>query len=160
MNEYTDIPAWANSAASRRLPELCAQGEGQCVEFKECLPPQGHDIGKSIAAFASSNTGLLLYGISNDGDVVGIQNGLDSKVRDQVSQRILNAARDIRPPVHPTVVWAYQNSQAICVVEIERGFEAIYYSNHRPILRRGCTSRPAEPLRSGGGLSVAVFQQC
>ena len=54
MNEFTDIPPWANSAASKRLPELCAQGEGQRVEFKERLPLQGHDIGKSIAAFASS----------------------------------------------------------------------------------------------------------
>ncbi len=145
MNEPTDIPSWADSAASQRIPELCAQGEGQRIEFKECLPTQGHDIGKSIAAFASSNAGVLLYGISNDGSVVGIENGHDSKVRDQVSQRVLNAAKDVRPPVHPNVIWAYQNGKAICVVEVERGFEAIYFSNHRPILRRGCTSRPAEP---------------
>lgn len=145
MKDLTDIPSWANFAATKRLPELCAQGEGQHVEFKECLPSQGHDIGKSIAAFASSNAGVLLYGIANDGSVAGVENGHDSKVRDQISQRILNAARDVRPPVHPNVVWAYMNDKAVCVVEVERGFEAIYYSNHRPFLRRGCTSRPAEP---------------
>jgi hypothetical protein len=145
MNELTDFPLWTDLAASQRLPELCAQGEGQRVEFKERLPSQGHDIGKSIAAFASSNAGLLLYGISNDGSVVGIENGHDSEVRDQVSQRVFNAAKDVRPPVHPTVAWAYLDGKAVCVVEVERGVEAIYYSNQRPILRRGCTSRPAEP---------------
>lgn len=145
MNELTDFPPWADSAASQRLLELCAQGEGQRVEFKERLPSQGHDIGKSIAAFASSNAGLLLYGISNDGSVVGIENGHHSEVRDQVSQRLFSAAKDVRPPVHPTLRWAYQDGKAVCVVEVERGIEAIYYSNQRPILRRGCTSRPAEP---------------
>lgn len=145
MNELTDFPPWADSAASQRLLEICAQGEGQRIEFKERLPSQGHDIGKSIAAFASSNAGLLLYGISNDGSVVGIENGHDSEVRDQISQRVFNAAKDVRPPVHPTVVWASQDGKAVCVVEVERGFDAIYYSNQRPILRRGCTSRPAEP---------------
>lgn len=144
MYQLTEIPSWADSVASQRLSELCSKGEGQQVEFKECLPSQGHDIGKSIAAFASSNAGVLLYGVSNDGSVVGIENGLESTVRDQVSQRIFSAAKDVRPPVHPIVVWAHQDGKAVCVVEVERGFAALYFSNHRPILRRGCMSRPAE----------------
>lgn len=145
MGEIGNHPPWADSTASQRIPKLCAQGEGQGVEFKERLPPQGHDIGKSIAAFASSNAGVILYGVSNDGSIVGIENGHDSEVRDRLSQRITNAAKDVRPPVNPTVVWAHQEGKAVCVVEVERGSEAIYYSNQRPILRRGCTSRPAEP---------------
>jgi hypothetical protein len=145
MSEISTVPPWAHSAASRRLLEQCAQGESQSLEFKERLPAQGHDIAKSIAAFASSNTGVLLYGISDDGRVVGIENGHESKVRDEITQRVLNAAKQVRPPVHPTVMWACQDGKAVCVVEMERGFEAIYYSNHRPIVRRGCTSRPAEP---------------
>lgn len=145
MNKFTDFPSWADSAASESLLQLCAQGEGQRVEFKVRLPPQGHDIGKSIAAFASSNAGVLLYGISDNGSIIGIENGHDSKVRDQVSQRVFSAAKDVRPPVHPTVMWAYQDGKAVCVVNVERGLEVIYYSNQRPVLRRGCTSRPAEP---------------
>ena len=145
MNEPTDLPPWADLAVSQRLPELCAQGEGQRIEFKERLPTQGHDIGKSIAAFSSSNDGVLLYGVSNNGSVVGIENGHDSEVRDRISQRVFSAAKEVRPPVHPTVKWAYQDGKAVCVVEVERGIEAIYYSNQRPILRRGCMSRPAEP---------------
>lgn len=145
MSQIEHLPPWADSVASQRLQKLCAQGEGQQVEFKERLPSQGHDIGKSIAAFASSNDGVILYGISNDGSVVGIENGQDSEVRDSVSQRVSNASKEVRPPVNPTVAWAYHDGKVVCVVEVERGSEAIYYSNHRPILRRGCTSRPAEP---------------
>ncbi|ARV17037.1 hypothetical protein AEP_00071 [Curvibacter sp. AEP1-3] len=145
MNPVDHLPPWADSAASQRLPKLCSQGEGQQVEFKERLPSQGHDIGKSIAAFASSNNGVILYGISNDGSVVGIENGHDSEIRDSVSQRVSNASKEVRPPVNPTVTWAYHDGKVVCFVEVERGSEAIYYSNHRPILRRGCISRPAEP---------------
>ena len=145
MDEYNNIPAWAELDASVRLPELCAQGEGQSVEFKENLPTQGHDIGKSIAAFASSNAGEVLYGIANDGRVVGLPNGHDSEVRDRISLRILNAAKDIRPPVHPKVAWVLHEGKVVCVVKVDKGFEALYYSNHRPIVRRGGTSRPAEP---------------
>lgn len=106
---------------------------------------QGHDIGKSIAAFASSNDGMLIYGVADDGRIVGLLGADDAKWRDVAQLRVLNAAREIKPPVHPTVVWAVHNGKIACVVKIAKGFEPLYYSNHRPILRRGATSRPAEP---------------
>lgn len=145
MSDIDNLPTWADLSASQRLSRLCAQGEGQQVEFKEQLPSQGHDIGKSLAAFASSNDGVILYGVANDGSIAGIENGHDMEVRDRISQRVMNASKDVRPPIHPTVTWAYWEGKAICLVNINRGVEPIYYSNHRPILRRGGTSRPAEP---------------
>lgn len=146
MSEISLIPSWADPEASQQLLELCARGEGQHLEFKERLPAQGHDIGKAIAAFSSSGGGLLLYGISDAGDIVGIQDAENAGIRDQVAQRILNAAKEVRPPVHPHVSWAVHDGKCVCFVKVDRGFDAIYYSNQRPIVRRGCTSRPAEPL--------------
>lgn len=42
------LPAWADAELSSELPSLCAKGEGQAIEFKLNLPPQSHDIAKSI----------------------------------------------------------------------------------------------------------------
>jgi hypothetical protein len=58
---------------------------------------------------------------------------------------VLSAAKEIKPPVHPTVSWAFVEGRIACVVKVDKGLEAIYYSTHRPIVRRGPTSRPAEP---------------
>jgi predicted HTH transcriptional regulator len=79
---------------------LCAKGEGQAIEFKLDFPPQSHDIAKSIAAFASSNEGLLIYGVSDDGRIVGLPEADDSKWRDRMLRRLLSAAKAIKPPVH------------------------------------------------------------
>jgi hypothetical protein len=165
MSQEPILPPWANAQLSQRLPDICAKGEGQSVEFKETLPNQPHDIGKSLAAFASSNDGELVYGISNDGTIVGLPDATGSEARDRTAQRILNAAKDVKPPVHPTVSWAYHEGVAVCHVAVRKGAEAIYYSNYRPIVRRGCTSRPAEPgevdqafkLRYGSGGKAPVL---
>ena len=141
----TSPPPWADAGLSHALPSLCAKGEGQTIEFKLQLPAQPHDIAKSIAAFASSNDGLLVYGVSDDGRIVGLAEASDPTWRDRIQQRLFNAAKEIKPPVHPTVSWASVDGRIACVVKVAKGCEAVYYSNHRPIVRRGPTSRPAEP---------------
>ena len=138
-------PPWADAELSNALPSLCSKGEGQMIEFKLELPAQSHDIAKSMAAFASSNDGLLIYGVSDDGRFVGLADAIESKWRDRTKQRLLSAAKEIKPPVHPTVSWATADGKIACVVKVEKGLEALYYSNQRPIVRRGAASRPAEP---------------
>ena len=141
----TSPPPWADAGLSHALPSLCAKGEGQTIEFKLQLPAQPHDIAKSIAAFASSNDGLLVYGVSDDGRIVGLAEASDPTWRDRIQQRLFNAAKEMKPPVHPAVSWASVDGRIACVVKVAKGCEAVYYSNHRPIVRRGPTSRPAEP---------------
>ena len=89
-------PPWADAELSAALPGLCARGEGQATEFKTELPAQAHDIAKSIAAFASSNDGLLIYGVSDDGQILGLAEASDPKWRDRTQQRLLSAAKEVR----------------------------------------------------------------
>lgn len=138
-------PPWVDAELSAQLPNLCAQGEGQTLEFKSQLPAQAHDIAKTFAAFASSNNGLILYGVRDDGNVVGLEGANDAQRRDAIARRIHGAAKEVQPPVHPAVTWAMHCDRVVCGVAVEKGFAALYYSNQRPIVRRGATSRPAEP---------------
>jgi hypothetical protein len=145
MRQLSDFPPWADAELSLGLTNLCARGEGQSLEFKATLPAQGHDVAKSIAAFASSGAGQVLYGVADDGQVVGLPDALEARGRDAIQQRVMNAARDVKPAVHTAVRWALHNGSAVCVVDVEKGVDAVYYANHRPIVRRGSISRPAEP---------------
>ncbi len=125
--------------------KLCGRGEGQALEFKATLPEQAHSIAKSIAAFASSNDGLLIYGVADDGRFVGLPGAEDANFRDQIHRRVLGAAKEIKPPVQPAIAWAVHDGAIACVVKVEKGVEPLYYANQRPIVRRGPISRPAEP---------------
>jgi len=139
------IEPWVDAELSAALPDLCRRGEGQDLEFKRQLPEQAHDIGKSIAAFASSGSGRVFYGVGDDGEILGLAEAALAKVRDTINQRISGAAKEVKPPVHPEISWAMHGDRVVCVVSVKKGFDAIYYSKHRPIIRRGATSRPAEP---------------
>jgi len=50
------------------LKQLILQGESQTLEFK--LRPS-EQIGKTICAFANSNDGIILVGVSDSKDSVG-----------------------------------------------------------------------------------------
>lgn len=59
-----------------KLESLVSAGEGPTTEFKQELPPQRppdvRDVLKTVAAFANGTGGTMLFGVSNDGDVVGV----------------------------------------------------------------------------------------
>lgn len=165
MSQFEEgAPVWANRELSESLSSLCARGEGQHLEFKVQLPNQGHDIGKSLAAFASSGGGQLLYGVTDQGEIIGLEAAHFASARDEIERRIQGAAREVKPPVSAKVLWAHQDGRAVCVVQIWSGAEALYYSNHRPMIRAGSMSRPAEPTEVerlyrthlGGGSVVAM----
>ncbi len=145
MTSSTEIPTWASKEASQLLLTLCAQGEGQETEFKQELPDQGHTIGRSLAAFATSNAGYLVYGVGDDGTLVGLPEAESSSGRDKIAQRIAGAAKQVRPPVHVELKWAVHQGLTACLVKIDKGFEAVYYSNERPMVRRLSVTRAAEP---------------
>lgn len=145
MTPLHDLPPWASKEASQLLLKLSAQGEGQETEFKQMLPEQGHAIGRSLAAFATSNTGYLIYGVADDGKLVGLPGADSSTGRDLITQRIAGAAKQVRPPVHIELKWAVHQGLVACLVKIEKGFEAIYYAQERPMVRRLSVTRPAEP---------------
>lgn len=60
----------------RRLQELIANGEGQSVEFKESLGKGAQLEGvESLVAFANADGGTVLFGVNDEGTIVGVQLG-------------------------------------------------------------------------------------
>ena len=121
-------------------------GEGQRIEFKSEYPSNGSDLGKEIAAFASSNAGRIIIGVKDDGDLVGLDELTTPAGRDQLAQRIEGVcANAVKPAITPVIKYAQEDGKNVLVIEVPRGTQPIYYSGNKPYVRHLTSSRPAEP---------------
>lgn len=136
---------WVDEDLSLELADLRRSGEGQSLEYKQEMPSQARDLAKEIAAFATSNDGLILIGVADDGVLVGLPGLADRNARDDLCRRIAGVCKDINPPVRPTLLWAVEDERVVLGVRVKRGREPLYYVDSRPYIRHSSVSRPAEP---------------
>jgi len=123
-----------------------SRGESQDLEYKELFPENVRDLGKEIAAFASSNSGKILIGIADSGDLIGLPDCVSAEGRDQMIRRIEGLSRStVKPSITPTVKFAVEGKAVVLVVTVPRGAQPVYYSSNTPYLRHLTEARPAEP---------------
>ena len=72
------------------LHDLMAQGEGPALEFKRALTK---DLGRELCAFANSDGGTLLIGVSDPGRIVGVAD------HNRTKSRVRSIARSADPPI-------------------------------------------------------------
>jgi hypothetical protein len=137
---------WADEHLSRDLLVLRARGENQELEYMESFPQNVRELAKEIAAFATSNPGTILIGVSDTGDLVGLEDALTIEGRDTLLRRIEGICRGtIKPSITPTVKFANEDDKVVLVIIVPKGSQPVYYSNHTPYIRHITESRPAEP---------------
>ena len=141
-----NIPNWADEPLSNELPVHRARGENQDMEYMESFPKNTQDLGKEIAAFATSNPGIILIGVSDDGELIGIDDTSTSEERDTYLRRIEGICKGtIKPAITPTVKFACEDEKTVIVIFVPKGRQPIYYSNGKPYVRHITESRTAEP---------------
>jgi len=141
-----DVPPWADAALSERLPILRAQGEGPHLEFKEQFPSNVRELGKEIAAFATSGGGTILVGVSDAGDLVGVPAASTPEGRDNLTQRLAGiCSGTVKPAITPSVTFAIESNAPVLVIAVPEGSQPVYYCHHIPYGRHLTSSRPAEP---------------
>jgi ATP-dependent DNA helicase RecG len=146
MGSAVSLPEWADAALSAQLPILRDRGEGQSLEFMARYPDNGYELSKEIAAFASSNAGTILIGISDDGAIAGLTEAITAAGRDALCRRIEGVcAGNVKPAITPVVKFAIEAGCIVLVIEIPRGPQPVYYSRNTPYVRHLSQSRPAEP---------------
>lgn len=140
------VPDWADERLSEELAVLRARGENQDSEYMASFPEQARDLGKEIAAFATSNQGMILLGVSDSGDLIGLMEGLTPKGRDSLLRRVEGVCRGtIKPAVTPTAKWAVEHDKTVLVLLVPKGSQPVYYIQGVPYIRHITESRPAEP---------------
>ena len=141
-----EIPEWVDDELSRELPVLRAKGENQNLEYIEAFPQNVRELGKEIAAFATSNTGTILLGVTNTGELVGLQEASTAVERDQLLRRIEGICKGpIQPAITPVAKFAVEDNAVVLVLIVPKGNQPVYYCQHVPYMRHITASRPAEP---------------
>ena len=139
---------------------LIAQGEGENLEFKETLDADSKtgekNAGvllsslKTIAAFLNTDGGTLLIGVSDSGEIIGLEK--DYKLcnkhdKDGLEQKIhsLVASRFVTQPIGKIKVSFEQlEDKQVCVISVEKSKEIIHLDGKDVYVREGNTSRKLE----------------
>jgi hypothetical protein len=140
------LPDWADVKLSNELPMLRAQGESQHLEYKEKIPTNMRELAKEIAAFATSNAGTILIGVTDSGDLVGIEEAQSMGGRDQILRRLEGiCSGTVKPAITPSAEFAVEDGKAVLVLSVPKGRQPVYYSGNIPYIRHLTAARPAEP---------------
>ena len=90
------------------------------IEFAGNQPksPSRHDLADEIAAFANSDGGVLLCGVTERGDV----QDLSREQMDELERLLVDVCTDsIKPPIRPIILRRIINERAFLLVEVPQG---------------------------------------
>ena len=128
-------PAWGTDNLTALVAELVAKGESETVEFKKSTSSLREAI-EAICAFANRRGGYLLFGIDDDGTVVGQQ------VTDDSLKNIANAVKlNTDPKLYPGVEKVEIEGKACILVMIEESPLKPHLAYGRAFLRVGSTNQ-------------------
>lgn len=122
---------------SKDVLNIIQSGENFYIEFKE-EKVKAKDLGEEIVAFANSEGGTILIGVSDDGNITGIT---DKKIE----ETIMNICRNnIVPNIIPSFEYAIINDKKIVVLGIPKGLSKPYSTvDNKYYIRVGTTKRIA-----------------
>jgi ATP-dependent DNA helicase RecG len=120
-----------------KISDLLRQGENSSIEFKETLS-RPESIAKEIIAFANTQGGTLIIGVSDSGVIKGLE------VED-TEEYFSNVARNnIIPAIDVQVEKIVLDDKNITVVTVPKGRDKPYQTlNHQFLIRVGSTNRVA-----------------
>jgi predicted HTH transcriptional regulator len=105
------------------LKELIEKGEDSFAEFKE-EKVHTDDLAAEIIAFANTEGGNLIVGVSDEGEIIGVTN-LDKEM-----QRIDNiCANNCEPTIYTTIEKLVIDDKKILIVQIPKGPQRPYRTN-------------------------------
>lgn len=122
---------------SEEILNLIRGGENQEVEFKEKFPLQG-TISKVICSFANTFGGTLIIGVSDDGEI----NGLEKAELDLLQRRISEAHKAISPIPLISIFTHLIEGRILLSVQIKKAHDQIYHTFQGAIyVRVGSTTQ-------------------
>ncbi|PKP61040.1 MAG: histidine kinase [Candidatus Altiarchaeales archaeon HGW-Altiarchaeales-1] len=127
---------------AEKLKEIIRNGESSTVEFKETLTYK-LPLEKEIVAFLNLRGGKILIGVSDDKDIVGI----DEKELKDIEEKIMNKCRSVvKPEIIPIYETVFVDGKYVVVLEV-RGIDKPYYvfkdDRKTYYIRVGTTEREA-----------------
>ena len=118
------------------LRVLVAQGESECLEFKETTGQRG-DGAKAACAMLNGQGGYVLFGVTDKGEIRGQQ--VTARSQEDVDREL----RRIEPPAFPAIeVIPVQGDRSVIVLRVTGSNQGPYTYDGRPYLRQGPQTLP------------------
>ena len=124
------------------LIEEILKGENEKIEFKGNAKTNTYI--KTVVAFANGNGGKIVFGVKDNGEIVGVENEFE------VMDGIINAISDsCYPMIVPDISLHTLENKTVILVEIEGGKKKPYYLKSKGMqkgtyIRSGATTRIIE----------------
>ena len=134
---------WESGDPATDIEALIAGGEDTTLEFKREVPTTAearHSAMKTVAAFANGGGGVMLFGVENDGTVVGVSQA--PRQRDTVSSLVHDSVVPT-PEFEVRIVPAAKAS--LVLLRVRPGEDVPYAAHSRYYIRRAGTTFPAGP---------------
>lgn len=117
---------------SMSIENLIKRKESRILEFKSKVSDKDN-IGKDICAFANTNDGVILVGISDKGKVIGVGKGDEEKIGD--------IAHSCDPPIRPNIKRELADNKEVLVVKVKKDGKVHSYKNV-VYVRVGSSNKP------------------
>lgn len=142
-------PGWIDADLSAELEAIAAASESASVEFKADMPPHAGGLAKEMAAFATSGTGQIFLGITDEGEIIGFPGINTVEGRLALRSRIEGVAAAVKPVIQPVISYAVSGSgedrRIVAAILVPKGEAPIYYAGNIGYLRQMSVSRPLTP---------------
>lgn len=121
--------------------KINGQYESEAQEFKSSLSELDKGIMSLTAMLNKSGKGKVYFGVSDDGEVLGLKNSLGKETIKKIGTRI---AETVRPIVVPKIYFEEYGRKTIIVVEVE-GYNKPYSAAGEYRIRVGSENKKIEP---------------
>jgi len=160
--DYREISGqWASASddvafqPDDQFMRIRAGGEGPTTEFKRELPKR-YQITRTVAAFANGSGGVILIGVEDDGEIVGVGGDI-GELKEQIQNQIEGHLRAV--PRYNIFEW-HVEAQVVVAVRVEPGTNPPYGVVNSGVtayyVRRGSSTYSAQPEDLQALLSAAA----
>ena len=127
------------------LMHLIEKGEGLTIEFMSNYPDDAHELGKEIAAFATTQGGRIFLGVDNAGNIIGLKGIESPEGKDNLQQRVRGLLGKVspKPEVYTNFYADADKNIHIAVITVLKGNRPLYSVNGRYYIRDMEESRQA-----------------
>ncbi|MCX6258630.1 MAG: putative DNA binding domain-containing protein, partial [Bacteroidia bacterium] len=126
------------------IRQLISSGEGYNVEFKVSVPAKVRELAGDICAFANAAGGILLIGVNDQNQIIGIN--IDNAKRSAIQ----NSIGEITPRLNASLSFVEIEGKTIGVIEVPSGSNKPYVLSGAIYVRIGPNSQKlttAEEMR-------------
>jgi len=118
------------------IKDLINQGESEQLEFKTVV--QKESIAKNLCALLNANGGKIVVGVTNDGDIIGIQNAVN--IKEEIQGYLI---KNIVPDVPITISVEIVDQKELLIFKVWGGSKQPYIFDGNIYYRRGNKTQKA-----------------